>query len=177
MRKGIALLAIGLTTLGALAVSEAAEASTARYCGTTADGFPGLRAVGPTSCGFAKRVGDAWERKRVPLYEIRASMWMPRPGLGARLLAQDAPELPDVLPDEADEGFALRHLHRRQRRPCGPGVVMSLRNYERKTPEWPAIVGGVEDRDDRPRLTPWRWPRSSQRSHDEHSSDTNPRQA
>jgi hypothetical protein len=41
----------GLTTLGALAVSEAAEASTARYCGTTADGFPGLRAVGPTSCG------------------------------------------------------------------------------------------------------------------------------
>jgi hypothetical protein len=79
MRKGIALLATGLATLGAFAVSEAAEASTARYCGTTADGFPGLRAVGPTSCGFAKRVGNAWERKHVPLYEIRASMWMPRP--------------------------------------------------------------------------------------------------
>ena len=79
MRKGIALVAIALTTLGALAVSEAAEASTARYCGTTADGFPGLRAVGPTSCGFAKRVGNAWERKRVPSYEIRASMWMPQP--------------------------------------------------------------------------------------------------
>ena len=79
MKNGIALIAIGLTILGALAVSEAAEASTARYCGTTADGFPGLRALGATSCGFAKRVGNAWERKNVPSYEIRASMWMPRP--------------------------------------------------------------------------------------------------
>ena len=95
MKEGIALVAIELTTPGALAVSEAAEMSTGRYGSTTADSHPGLRTVGPTSCGFAKRAGDAWERKHVPSREIRPDMWMLRPA--ARVLARGTPELPRTL--------------------------------------------------------------------------------
>ena len=76
MRKGIVLIAAGAVVLVAAAPANA-EAS--RYCGTTADGFPGIRAVGPTTCAFARNVGTAFDRKRVPLFEWRQNTYMPRP--------------------------------------------------------------------------------------------------
>jgi hypothetical protein len=78
MRKAIALATVGAMVLVAAAPASA-EASPRRYCGTTADGFPGVLAVGPTTCGFARNVAEASERKRVPLVEWRPNIWMPRP--------------------------------------------------------------------------------------------------
>lgn len=78
MRKAIALVTVGAVVLVAAAPASA-EASPRRYCGTTADGFPGVMAVGPTTCGFARNVGTGFDSKRVPLIEWRPSMYMPKP--------------------------------------------------------------------------------------------------
>jgi hypothetical protein len=80
MKKWIALIALGASMLAVLATdAEAAEAASHRYCGTAADGFPGVIAVGPTTCGFARNVATTFDRKRVPLYQWRPHIWMPRP--------------------------------------------------------------------------------------------------
>ena len=76
MTKWIALIGMGAVVLVAAAP---ADASPRRFCGTTADGFPGVMAVGPTTCGFARNVGTGFDRKRVPLIEWRRGMYMPKP--------------------------------------------------------------------------------------------------
>ena len=47
MRNAIALVTAGALVLVAAAPADT-NASPRRYCGTTADGFPGVIAVGPT---------------------------------------------------------------------------------------------------------------------------------
>jgi hypothetical protein len=75
----IRVAVLGIALMAPLGADVAdAEAATWRSCGTTADGFPGVVGVGPTSCGFAKRVANAFEAKRMPSYEIRPHIWMPR---------------------------------------------------------------------------------------------------
>jgi hypothetical protein len=76
MKKAIALIAVGAVVL---VTAAPADASPRRYCGTTADGFPGVMAVGPTTCGFARNVGTTLDRQRVPLIEWRPNMYMPKP--------------------------------------------------------------------------------------------------
>jgi hypothetical protein len=73
MRKAIALVTAGAVVLVAAAPADA-QASPRRYCGTTADGFPGVMAVGPTTCGFARNAGTGFDSKRVPLIEGQPSM-------------------------------------------------------------------------------------------------------
>jgi hypothetical protein len=77
MRKAIALVTAGAVALVAAAPADAA--SPRDYCGTTADGFPGVMAVGPTTCGFASNVATTFDRKRVPLFEWRRNTYMPKP--------------------------------------------------------------------------------------------------
>jgi hypothetical protein len=76
MKKALALIVVGAVVLASAAP---ADASSRRYCGTTADGFPGVMAVGPTTCGFARNVGTTFDRKRVRLIEWRRNMYMPKP--------------------------------------------------------------------------------------------------
>ena len=62
MKKAIALIAMGAVVLVAAAPADAAPR---RYCGTTADGFPGVMAVGPTTSAFAHNVGTTFDRRPV----------------------------------------------------------------------------------------------------------------
>ena len=108
MRKAIALVTAGALVLVAVAPANA-QASPRRYCGTTTDGFPGVTALKPTTCGFARNVGTTSGTVA---------------DVDSRLLVEDAPDIPNALPTEAGPGVALRQLHGWQSCARGPGVLM-----------------------------------------------------
>jgi len=71
-----ATIGLGSAALAVTAIApSAADAATGKYCGTGAHGFPGIVAVGPTSCGFARNVERA--ARNLPSVQVRRDVWAP----------------------------------------------------------------------------------------------------
>jgi hypothetical protein len=84
MKKVLGALAV-CAVLGA-AAPAGADASTARYCGTVNNGFPGVVAGKVTTCAFARNVARTYTSSRASVVWA----WSPATGRGYRMWCRNS---------------------------------------------------------------------------------------